>query len=187
MTALTKKMREEIKFGVLRKKFEASFKLLAETGQQEFDKVARELHPTFFKAIEDKALIPYLGVAINCAVQIQCEHVTDFNIPRFFDDGTTDIKRVYPSPNVKYPSSMQWHTLKGDEIVKYYSFTWDSYRKSKKLLTNTLAAYTTVEKLLNDFPEFEEFVSYSKTNLPAVIVKDARANLTSLGLIGSSK
>ena len=70
------------------------------------------------------------------------------------------------------------------KMVKAYKSVWADYVAARDKLGALLNSYTMREKFAGDFPEFAKYLPPvpTKARLPAVIVKDVRAELSKLGI-----
>jgi hypothetical protein len=82
------------------------------------------------------------------------------------------------------PCSMSEFKITDRKMVKVYKSVWADYVAARDKLRALLNSYTMREKFAGDFPEFAKYLPPvpTKARLPAVIVKDVRAELSKLGI-----
>lgn len=89
---------------------------------------------------------------------------------------------------LKIPQSYLSHGISdAHPTVREYSDKWDKIGKERiemnSKITTLLNSYSSSEKLIKDFPQFEKYVSKSETSFPVSINKcDILATMTKAGL-----
>ena len=70
------------------------------------------------------------------------------------------------------------------KLLKEYTAAWRDYGAAFDKLRALLNSYTTREKFVADFPEFDKYLPpiVTKARLPAVVVPQVRAELSALGI-----
>ncbi len=122
----------------------------------------------FVAALNNPAISTYIafGVGAECRVT---EHQPKHRLELRLSD---DIKR---------PQFLSvFYAVASDDYYK----AWADYTKAQAVLSELLNSYSTVEKLIVDFPEYAKYVPElpPAKNLPIVVVSELRGKLTALGV-----
>jgi len=183
---------------ILRKAFAPKFDKMLEVATAEFVSYLHNVHPHFFKALADPNISPYMSWGFGCRLKVPQEH----------GEGSVDmVQPVYGSVSYLPDSNRYYHT-KHDQVrimisqdiqrptaliefhptlPKDYFSTWNDYIAAQKTLSVLFNSYTTVEKLIADFPEYSIYFPKDtpiKKNLPMVQVGEIRGSLSALGIPG---
>lgn len=192
MAALKISDRAEILRIVLTKAFEPRFNEVADKTRRLARGTLDALHPVFVKLYADEESRAYLAVCsmnhfyftvggkgARAAIPVYGKAVS-------MPDNTWHLDREsYKSFGEIYaPTRPNEFTVGDAALTQAYVKTWAKYLAAHSKLSALLNSYTTREKLASDFPEYAKYLPKieSKAKLPAVIVKDVRAELASLGV-----
>jgi hypothetical protein len=187
MTTLTKADRQAVLTSVLAKSFKGRFEKLKNKGTELVLEKIKAEHTKFYELWNDVAAREYL----RASHYIYLRH----------SDGYYAMEPVYGTiigtrkRGVNYidmlisdyvvPATYSKNLNKpGDQWEKAYTKLWNDYNSAYDLLSGTLEAYKTVEKLEQDFPEYAKLVPKRTvvSGLPMVIPQDVRDKLKDVGV-----
>lgn len=153
-------------------------------------------HPRFLELMADEGSRQYVSVVSAPS-------------PRYLHEGSrralcsprvSAYGKLLPTPTRSYPERDEYAPLKPDDVVvptttdfaeitdpdviADYLTVWGDYRSAVERLSALLYSYSTRERFVAEFPEYERFLPpvEEKAKLPAVIVADVRAGLSALGI-----
>jgi len=181
---------------ILKKAFAPKFNKMLEAATAEFVSYLHNEHAHFFKAIADKNINQYIAYGFGCNLEVphdREEKYVDFvrpcyglksYLPEHSHEYHAKHNRVcmHIGGDIKRPHSLTtFHTT----VPKNYFKTWNDYIAAQSTLSRLFDSYSTVEKLVLDFPEYSSYFPKNapvKKNLPMVQVGEIRGNLSALGI-----
>jgi len=193
---LTIQAKNDALASILKKVFAPKFDKMLQVATVEFVSYLNREHSKFFEALKDPGIAPYLGWGFGCVLFVP--HATEESylqlvrpefglrcqLPEHKWDNNSKHNRIQMdvSQDIKRPHTV---TEFYPTLPKNYYKTWDDYIKAQATLSKLFNSYTTVEKLLADFPEYESYFTKDKTvkkSLPMIQVGEIRGSLSALGI-----
>lgn len=180
---------------ILRDAFAPRFQKMHDEINEEFRKFVADDHAEFVAALNNPAISTYIAFGVGAKS----------HIPHYREERYVNLCRPMWGYKTSPPDSLyEYHQLKhrlelrlSDDIKRpqflsvfhsttpddYYK-TWSDYTEAQAVLSALLNSYSTVEKLIVDFPEYAKYVPElpPTKNLPVVVVSEVRGKLTALGV-----
>lgn len=196
MSTLKKSDREEVLRAVLTKTFKPQFEDIARRLQIDLRAHLVKEHPHFLQMLKSADDAPYLAIGSvrnfevavgeNTHVMRRPVYGVRAEIPNGNYMTSSDRANyiVLSVSDVITPVNLHCHKIRDVRLIKAYVKLWESYVEAYDKLMTILRSYTTQEKFVADFPEFDKYLPEPtvKAHPPAVIVKSARAELRKLGI-----
>lgn len=197
MSTLKKSDREEVLRAVLTETFKPQFEDIARRLQIDLRAHLVKEHPRFLELLKDQQSVRYVatGYVRDFKVKVDDENTHTMKMPefglrasmpngRYMTSGERSAYRSMSDPDTVTPSDFYQHDIHDSKLIKAYVKLWESYVAAYDKLATILRSYTTQEKFVEDFHEFDKYLPEPtvKAHPPAVIVKTARAELRKLGI-----
>jgi hypothetical protein len=192
MTTLKITDREEVLRRVLTEAFKPRFGALHKSAEDLLRKLLAKDHPRFIELLVDKTASAYLAISSSKeAMRLNADgKKVKLAAPVYGVLGSepTDYRgfdgKLRLVTDIIVPCGMGDFVIADAKFLKTYSQAWADYGAAWHKLASVLASYKTREKLVADFPEFEVHLPELTVpaKLPAVIVKDVRRDLKTLGV-----
>jgi len=193
---LTIKAKNDALASILKKVFSPQFDRMLENVTEEFKQYLDREHSKFFEALKDPDIAHYLSWGFGCHMFVLHDTNESYvrfvrpvyglrtNLPEHKWDDLWKNNRIPMniSDDIQRPSNVtEFYPI----VPKNYYTTWAAYIDAQATLSKLFDSYTTVEKLLADFPEYESYFVKDqpvKKNLLMVQVGEIRGTLSSLGV-----
>jgi len=180
---------------ILRDAFAARFQKMHDDINDEFKKFVDDDHAAFIEALGDVNVAPYIakGFGATCLLPHHKEEkYVEFCRPMWglktylpdssycYHNRSNRIQLIISSDIVRPHFLTEFYSTLPDDYFK----AWEDYTTAQPILSALLNGYTTVEKLLADFPEYKKYVPEipPTKNLPVVMVGELRGQLSALGI-----
>jgi hypothetical protein len=196
MTTLKKTDREEVLRAVLTETFKPRFEDIRRRVEIDLRAHLAKTHPKFVALFKDPEAAVYLATTyVSRVTMVVGDSKSTMRMPiygcaasrpssTYLHSGEREKYSNISARDVLTPITVSDFDVTDAKIIKAYADAWLDYTAAQEKLVAVLRSYTTAEKFVADFPEFEKFLPEPpvKAQPPAVIVKDVRRDLKKLGI-----
>lgn len=201
MTTINKEDRRAVKHAVLSAAFEPRFNAVQAIMRAHLLIHVESEHPQFVRLYKAKENRPYLQVARSSRFTVPSKTRTVIACrPRNYGEASEAARHSYVTSDenlstlvaedIAIPGSFgREFSISDANVIAEYDAVWKDLQAAYYTLSQLLASYKVREKFEKDFPELAKHLPEARqvSRMPAVIVKDVRADLAKFGIPASNQ